>query len=187
LNRIPAATSPTAEMKYVAAIIGRLPIVSKKRPSSRAPRKLAIANGTCREREHCGVVDERLRGHQRESEHGAARVAAEHRAGDLAEAGALARAQLDLVGGLGQLVPIGHLLHVLLDPGDDPLRLLVPPVHSQPAGALRHVAAHQQDAERHHGTQREREPPAEVGVQKVGVQQDRGDGRRTRRRASSSR
>jgi hypothetical protein len=38
--------SPTALMKYVAEIITRRPIVSKKRPSSSAPRKFAIANGT---------------------------------------------------------------------------------------------------------------------------------------------
>jgi hypothetical protein len=122
-----------------------------------------------------GVVDERLRRHQREAEERATRVAAEHRPRDLAEAGALARLQLDLVRAPPAARAAGRSLTCCSMSLDDPLGLVVPAVERQPARALRHVAAHEQDAEREDRAHREREPPADVGVEQVGVQQDAGD------------
>src|SRR5918912_863070 len=46
VKRKPVMASRMAESAYVAAIIGRRPTVSKKRPRSRGPRKLPAAKGS---------------------------------------------------------------------------------------------------------------------------------------------
>jgi hypothetical protein len=45
LKSRPSRKRPIAEMRYVAAIIGRRPTVSKRRPRRSAPRKLAMPKG----------------------------------------------------------------------------------------------------------------------------------------------
>ena len=72
---------------------------------------------------------------------------------------------------LGQLVAAGRFLYVALDLTDDPLGLVVAAVQREPARALRHVAAHQQDAER----QTAPNPNASASrrcVEQVRIQQD---------------
>ena len=168
-------------------------MVSKKRPSRSAPEEVRDGEGheierrglrrhlveggeAGREREDRGVVDERLRRHQREAEQRAARVAAEHGLRDLAEAGALPRLELDLVARLGQLVAAGRFLYVVLDLTDDPLGLVVAAVQREPARALGHVAAHEQNAERQDRPHPNVSAPADVRVEQVRIQQDRRDG-----------
>jgi hypothetical protein len=70
----------------------------------------------------------------------------------------------------------GLLLDLLLDPGDQLLGLLVVAVDELPAGALGHVAADQQDGQAEDGAEPEGQPPAEVGREPVGVEQEQGKG-----------
>ena len=55
---------------------------------------------------------------------------------------------------------------------DDPARPPPPPVDEEPAGALGHVAAHQQDADSEQRADPEGEAPADVGGEQRGVEQD---------------
>ncbi len=79
-----------------------------------------------------------------------------------------------LLGHRGQPVPAGLLLDRRLDLADDRLRLVVPAVDGQPARALRHVAADQQDEQPEQRTETESHPPADVLGQEVLVQEQQG-------------
>ena len=82
----------------------------------------------------------------------------------------------------------GLLFDRVLDLADDLLRLLVAPVDEEPARALGHVAADEQDADAEHGADPEGEPPADVRGEERGVEQgDRGNRADRRRRPSSCR
>ncbi len=118
------------------------------------------------------VVEERLADEQREPEHRAVRVLLQRRAPDRAERDLLALTHGDRLARLvAQRLP-GLRLDRLLDVADDPLRLLVAAVDEQPARALRHVAADEQDHEAEHDADAEREPPAEVGREHVRVEEE---------------
>lgn len=117
-----------------------------------------------------------LAGEQREAERRALRIGLERRARDRDERDRLALADGDRVLGLVQLLA-GVLPHARLDAVDDPLRLVVAAVDEQPARALGHVAAHEQDADPEQRPDRERQPPADVAGEEVGVEQEeRADG-----------
>ena len=133
-----------------------------------------------REREDDRVVDERLGREQRETEHRAARVAREQRAGDLAEAGRLALLDLDLLVGLLQWL-VRALGDLVLDLRDQPLGLAVVAVDHQPARTLGDVAADEHDPHGQRGAEEEREPPADVGGEDVLVEQHAGEGGAERR------
>jgi hypothetical protein len=121
------------------------------------------------------VVEERLAHEEGEPEHRTPRVALEGHPGDLAERDRLALAHHDLLSRRRWLLP-GLRAHLGLDLVDDPLRLLLAAVDEQPARALRHVAAHQQDGEPDHGAGCEGEAPPYVGCEQGGVEQEhRGD------------
>ena len=80
------------------------------------------------------------------------------------------------------------LAHLGLDRVDDPLGLLLLAVDEQPARALRHVPAHEQDGEAEDRAEAEGEPPAEVRGEDRGVeQQQRRRAHRSPRRPSSCR
>ena len=71
---------------------------------------------------------------------------------------------------------------------DELLGLLVAAVDEQPARALRHVAAHEQDADAEDRAEPEGEAPADVGgEQRLVEQHEREQRARPRRRASTSR
>jgi hypothetical protein len=57
------------------------------------------------------------------------------------------------------------------DGGHHPLGLLGPAVREQPARALRHVPAHQQDRHRQHGAHQEADPPAVLRPEHARIQQ----------------
>ncbi len=117
------------------------------------------------------VVEEGLADEQRQAQDGAARVLAERRVGDLGERRLLALAHRDALVGLGQLLA-GLLGDPLLDVVDDPLGLLLAAVDEQPARALRDVAPHQQDGQAEDRADPEGDPPADVGGQQRGVEED---------------
>ena len=142
------------------AIIGLRPTVSNSRPSSSGPRKLRDREDRDVERHRARadleelaeqraevegdrVVEERLADEQGEAEHRAPRIRRERGAGDLAEADPLALVDRDdssapqlLAGLLATCSSISR---------DDLLGLLLAAVDEQPARALRHVAADEQD------------------------------------------
>jgi hypothetical protein len=139
----------------------------------------AVGDDQRRGEQH-GVVEERLGGQQGEAEEGAARVAAEHGAGDLAEPGGLALLDLDrLALRLGQ--PADVVAHPALDVADEPLGLLLAAVDDQPAWALGHVAADDQDQHAHQRAEAERQSPAEVDGEDARVQHEQRAGEPERR------
>jgi hypothetical protein len=91
---------------------------------------------------------------------------------DRAEADRLALADRDVAVGRRQLAVATVLRSDLaLDLRHELLGLAVPPVDEQPAGALRHVAAHEQDRQAEDRSEAEREPPAEVEREETRVEQ----------------
>ena len=113
------------------------------------------------------VVEERLGDHQRRAEHRAGRVVAEEHPGE--------RQIADLRGGLQvqrlALVDLRQgdpgLLDLVLDVGDRLLGLALAAVHHLPPGALRKVAAHEQDDEAEHRADEEGNAPAHREAQDV--------------------
>src|SRR6185295_19163085 len=106
---------------------------------------------------------------ERESEDRAGRVAAYDRPRELAERDRAALADGDRVARRREL-RAGLATHILLDPGDDPLGLLLVAVEEQPARALRDVAADDEDAETEDRTRAERQAPADVAREDRRVQ-----------------
>ena len=126
------------------------------------------------------VVEERLPDEQREAQDRAARIEREHGPRDHRQRDRLALPDGDRLGGVGQ--PLTSLVgDGLLDVGDDPLGLVLAAVDEQPARALRHVAADQQDPDGQDRAEAEGQPPAPLGVDDGRVQerdgQQRADGR----------
>ena len=91
------------------------------------------------------VVEERLADEEREAEDRAPRVALEGGPGDLAERDRLALADRDRLAPARAARSPVSACDVALDLADDPLGLLLAPVDEQPARALGHVAADEQD------------------------------------------
>ena len=121
--------------------------------------------------EEHGVVQKRLRDHQRERKHAAAAILAQHRARDQSEAEGPARMHFEpAVRGLE--LPLGIRAHALLDVGDRRVGLPRKAVRDQPARALRHMPAHQEDAEAQHAAHGEGEAPADIGRKHVRVEED---------------
>ncbi len=81
-----------------------------------------------------------------------------------------------LPSGSGSSSPVSSS-HLLLDLADDLLGLLLVPVDEEPARALGHVAADDQDPDAERRADPEGEAPAEVGGEQAGVEEDgRGEG-----------
>jgi hypothetical protein len=130
--------------------------------------------------EEHGVVGEGLLDEERQPEHRALRVELEDGRGDRSEPDRPALADLDRAARLVQLLA-RLLVDPALDLSHDLLGLAVAAVDHQPSRRLRHIAAHQQDRQPEHGAQAEGQPPAEVGGEDAGVEQQqrqRGAGRR---------
>jgi hypothetical protein len=118
------------------------------------------------------VVEERLADKQGQAEGCSLRVLLESHLRDLAEGNHAALAHGEALSRLGELRIVPLIADRLFDPTHEPLRLLLASVDEQPARALGDVAAHEQDAETDHGSGAEREPPAEVRGEDVGVQEE---------------
>ncbi len=112
------------------------------------------------------VVDEGLADEQREAEEGALRVGLEGRRGDLAQRDRLPLADRDRRARLVERL-VGLLGDLALDAVDDPLGLLLAAVDEQPARALGHVPAHEQDADAEDRAEAEGEAPAQVDREDV--------------------
>ena len=123
--------------------------------------------------EEDGVVQEALGDHQADAEDRPGRVELEEDVRQLLAVQALALLDPAGVGVVvvGQLVAV--FLDLLLDGGDDHLRLLGAPVREQPAGAFGNEAAQVDDAEAQHRTDEEGDPPADVDRKAFGVEQER--------------
>ena len=114
------------------------------------------------------VVEKGLRCHQHQAERAAAAIARDEKPEDLAPRDAVQRAHRKRAHGFGKrTMACGHLF---LDVGDDRFGLLAPIVHQQPARALRHVPAHEQNRETQHSAQSEGEPPAELRRQHLRIE-----------------
>jgi hypothetical protein len=140
----------------------------------RADVKEPVQDGAEVERHR--VVEKRLAHHEREAQNRAVRVAPERGCGDLPEWDLVALAHDDLLLGLRERVA-DLLFDLALDLVDDPLGLLLAAMDEQPARALGHVAAHQQDAEAEDRAHPECEPPARVTGEDRRVEEDQGRNR----------
>jgi hypothetical protein len=94
-----------------------------------------------------------------------------HRASDQTEAEGPARMHFESAL-RGLELPPGIRPHALLDVGDRRVGLAGKAVGHEPARALRHVPAHQEDAEAQHAADGEGETPADIGRKDVRVEED---------------
>ncbi len=122
------------------------------------------------------VVQERLADEEREAEDRPFRIAAEGHLRDLTKRDRLTRMDGDRLLRLAQLLA-GLLPDLLLDGVDDGLGLVLAAVDEEPARTLGHVAPNHEDRQAEHGAAPEREPPADVLREQVGVEEQQcGDG-----------
>ena len=154
--------------------------MSNSRPSGQRPEQVAdcerhevVGGVRCRDlvevqqhepvREEDRVVQERLRDHQRGAEDRTARVVAEEHPQQGQVTDLVGRPDLDLPARVHWRQVARRRRDIVLDLADRPFGCLLPAVHDLPARALRQVAPDEDDHQREHRADQERDPPAPHG------------------------